>query len=137
MCRKYDELQKEIEAFRSNKTGYIKRDVYMELVTEHEQLKKEHQHNNKMVNAWKSQCGRFQSQNLTKAEEIEKHEQLQQRFHQQIELMKSQANSLQAQLDHQRQRAEMLNTQLTSHQIQEGDEDYDIKIENCQLQAIR
>ena len=54
-------------------------------------------------------------------------------FLQQVELMKLNAKSLQSQLDHQREKAEVLSTQLTSHQIQEGDSDYDVKAENNQL----
>ena len=66
MCKKHDELQKEIGEFRSNSSGFIKRSIHQELMTEHQQLMKEYAYSQKLVSAWKSQCGRFQTQNTTK-----------------------------------------------------------------------
>ena len=72
-------------------------------------------------------------QNCSHTDEIKQLKQLKVEFLQQVELMKLNAKSLQSQLDHQREKAEVLSTQLTSHQIQEGDSDYDVKAENNQL----
>ena len=80
-----------------------------------------------MLEAYKSQCGRFQAKNWSKVEEIKKLELLKTKFMEQVQLMRTQINSLQAQLDHQRDRAEALSTQLTSHQIQEDNPDYEVK----------
>ena len=52
-------MKKEIEKFNSDLTGYVKRQEYNKLLDEHEELKKENQHNITMTDAWKSQCGRF------------------------------------------------------------------------------
>ena len=55
------------------------------------------------------------------------------KFQEQIALMKTNAKSLQAQLDDQRAKTEDVRKQLTNYHIQEGDSDYDIKQENYQL----
>ena len=50
--------------------------------------------------------------------------------------MKSQANSLQAQLDFHKTRAEQMSAQLLPHQIKDDDSDYELKRENEELKGI-
>jgi hypothetical protein len=71
MCRKYDEMKNEIQEFHSNRTGYIKRSEYIELMNKHDELKKQNQHQCSMLQAYKSQCGRFQLGNIEMSEQIE------------------------------------------------------------------
>jgi len=57
-------------------------------------------------------------------------------FGDQIELMESRAKGLQAQLDFHKRRADEYRDKLTSFEVNEGDSNYDIKVENDQLKAM-
>ena len=57
-------------------------------------------------------------------------------FGEQIKLVESRANTLQAQLDFHKRRADEMRDQLTSFQVNEGDSNYDIKQENDQLKTM-
>ena len=88
---------------------------YLELQQVHQKLVAENEKNHKMKEAMQSYSGQLKKQTWNQAEQIDKLEQLKGKFTQQAALMKSQAASLQAQLDHQRARAEALSMQLTNH----------------------
>ena len=57
-------------------------------------------------------------------------------FSEQIQLMVSRANTLQAQLDFHKRRADEMRDQLTSYHVNEGDSNYDIRQENDQLKTM-
>ena len=57
-------------------------------------------------------------------------------FGDQIELIESRAKGLQAQLDFHKRRADEYRDKLTSFEVNEGDSNYDIKVENDQLKAM-
>ena len=57
-------------------------------------------------------------------------------FGDQLDLMESRANNLQAMIDFHRGRANEAQDKLTSFQVNEGDSNYDIKQENDQLKAM-
>ena len=116
--------------------GYIKRSEYHKLKTDFDKIKLENNHNMKLTEAWKQQVGRFQMQCKDSDLELDKLNQLKTKFKEQLDLMKLQAKSLQAQLDHERNRAELLLTQLESNQLQLNDSDFDVKTENCHLQKM-
>lgn len=52
-------IEDKLEAFNSNTSGYIERHKYAKLEQEYNIIKDQFVHANKMVEAWKSQCGRI------------------------------------------------------------------------------
>ena len=83
----------------------------------------------RMAEAYKGACGRQQARELQYLEEIKKKDQLTVKFEEQTTLLRSQARSIQAQLDHQKNRAETLANQLTGYELQICDDDYNVKTE--------
>ena len=61
----YSDMQKEFNEFKSNPNGYIKWTEYDECKKNNDELLGQLAHANKMIEAWKGQCGRFQLTNGT------------------------------------------------------------------------
>ena len=87
----YSDMQKEFNSFKSNTAGYIKRSEYVESKNANAELQEKLIHANKMVEAWKGQCGRFQLTNKSNNKEMEQLNLLKVKLQEQIALMKTNA----------------------------------------------
>ena len=91
---------------------------------------------NRLTEAYKGHCGRGQMREKASKLEIEKLMELKTKFKEHMALMKSRMQSLQAQLDFHKERADELGKQLAGFQLQDGDEGYTVKQENIELQRM-
>ena len=78
--KSYYLMKKEIDEFKSNANGYVKRSKYQKLTADHDELIKENDHNKKLIEAWKGQVGRLQMQCQGSDKQLEKLEQIKCKF---------------------------------------------------------
>ena len=102
LVKHYTGLEKELAYYKSDKTGFIERKAYLEIVEQLKDLNIANEEQMKMATAWKHNYTRLRITTDGHTKEIEKYELMKSKLQEQITLMKTQADSLQAQLDYQR-----------------------------------
>lgn len=90
----------------------------------------------RLVGAYQSHTGRTIQQNQQMADEILKLRQDKTHGLEKIALMEHQIKLLKEQLNLSKNRTLDLEKELLSFQINEGDSNYDVKMESCQLQRM-